>query len=130
VAALSVDSAALEREVRVSSELWAEAAIDKLQAVVGEIEIAGVLARRVARNLHPHADLPGVRCCSDDERLSDREREVLAMLSRGSTVSQIARERALSVKTVSTYRSRMLRKLGFATTAELMRYGIKIRLDD
>jgi DNA-binding NarL/FixJ family response regulator len=43
-------------------------------------------------------------------------------------VSEIGRELGLSVKTVSTYRSRVLEKLGMRTSAELMRYAIENKL--
>ncbi|MGH9409531.1 MAG: response regulator [Vicinamibacterales bacterium] len=58
-------------------------------------------------------------------RLSDREYQVLRMLATGRTVSQIAGTLSLSVKTISTYRTRILEKMGMSTTAELMHYGIK-----
>ena len=47
------------------------------------------------------------------------------MLGSGQTVSDIARDLGLSVKTVSTYRMRVLEKLGMRTNAELMRYAIE-----
>lgn len=59
------------------------------------------------------------------ERLSDRELEVLRMLGSGKTVSQIARELALSVKTISTHRTRILHKLDLKTTADLLRYAMQ-----
>jgi DNA-binding NarL/FixJ family response regulator len=62
------------------------------------------------------------------EALSDREYQVLRMVGSGQTVSDIARHLGLSVKTVSTYRSRVLEKLGMRTNAELMRYAIENRL--
>jgi two-component system, NarL family, invasion response regulator UvrY len=62
------------------------------------------------------------------ERLSDREMEVLQLLGQGKTVSAIADEMALSVKTVSTYRGRLLKKLRLRTTAALVRYAIEHRL--
>lgn len=64
------------------------------------------------------------------EGLSDREYQVLRMMAQGKTVSQIAQEISLSVKTVSTYRSRVLEKMNMRTTAELMRYAILNRLVD
>jgi two-component system invasion response regulator UvrY len=64
------------------------------------------------------------------EALSDREYQVLRMVGSGHTVSDIARELGLSVKTVSTYRSRVLEKLGMRTNAELMRYAIENGLLD
>jgi two-component system, NarL family, invasion response regulator UvrY len=62
------------------------------------------------------------------ELLSDREYQVLRMLGVGKTVSEIAAELSLSVKTVSTYRTRILGKTGLRTTAELMRYVISHNL--
>jgi two-component system, NarL family, invasion response regulator UvrY len=60
--------------------------------------------------------------------LSDRELEVLRLLGQGKTVSLIADEMALSVKTISTYRARILDKLKFGTTAELVRYALEHHL--
>ena len=60
--------------------------------------------------------------------LSDREMEVLRLLGRGKSVSAIAAEMALSVKTVSTYRTRLLDKLGLTSTADVIRYAIEHRL--
>jgi two-component system invasion response regulator UvrY len=57
------------------------------------------------------------------ERLSPREYEVFGMLVAGRSVTEIANELALSVKTISTHRSRLLEKLGVRNTAELMRYA-------
>jgi DNA-binding NarL/FixJ family response regulator len=62
------------------------------------------------------------------ERLSDREFEVFKMLSSGKTVSQVAQELALSVKTVSTHRTRILKKMEMKTNAELTHYAMRNRL--
>jgi two-component system invasion response regulator UvrY len=62
------------------------------------------------------------------ERLSDRELVVLRMIASGKTVSRIAVELSLSVKTVSTYRTRILEKMGMASNAELTHYAIKNQL--
>jgi len=64
------------------------------------------------------------------ELLSDREYQVLCMIGSGKTVSQIAAELRLSVKTVSTYRARILEKLDMANNAEITRYAIKAGLVD
>ena len=64
------------------------------------------------------------------ERLSDREHEVLRLLTAGKTVSDIANELSLSVKTVSTYRSRLVEKLGVRTTSDLVRYALEHKLFD
>jgi two-component system invasion response regulator UvrY len=66
---------------------------------------------------HDHSGLP-------HEALSDREYQVLRMIGQGLTVSEIAAELSLSVKTVSTYRARILEKTRMRTNAELMRYVI------
>jgi two-component system invasion response regulator UvrY len=47
------------------------------------------------------------------------------LLAAGKSVTQIAQELSLSVKTVSTYRTRVLNKLGLETTAELIRYALE-----
>ncbi len=65
---------------------------------------------------------------SPHEQLSDREFEVLRHIALGKTVSQIAQELNLSVTTVSTYRVRILHKMGLSTTAELMRYAMQYHL--
>jgi two-component system, NarL family, invasion response regulator UvrY len=57
--------------------------------------------------------------------LSDREYQVLRLLASGKSVSEVAVELALSVKTVSTYRTRILEKLGLKNTAELVRYAVQ-----
>ena len=62
------------------------------------------------------------------ELLSNRELEVLKAIGSGKTVSQIADELGLSVKTVSTHRTRILGKMGMKTNAELTRYVVKKEL--
>ena len=82
-------------------------AIDVLERVVG------VHPDRVDR---PH------------EHLSDREHQVFLMLSSGKTVSQVAAALLISVKTVSTYRARVLEKMDMQTNAELTTYAMRHRL--
>jgi DNA-binding NarL/FixJ family response regulator len=62
------------------------------------------------------------------ELLSDREFEVLRAIASGRTVSQIAADIHLSVKTVSTYRARILEKMRMKTNAELTTYAINAGL--
>ena len=57
--------------------------------------------------------------------LSDRELQVLRLLASGKTPTAIADELHLSIKTVSTYRTRVLDKLSLNTTGELIRYAIE-----
>ena len=64
------------------------------------------------------------------ERLSKREKEVLIMIASGKSIKDIAEEIYLSVKTVSTYRKRILEKLNLKTTADLIRYAIENYLVD
>lgn len=62
------------------------------------------------------------------ETLSDREYEVLRMIASGMTVGEIAAQLKLSVKTISTYRTRILEKMKMRTNAELTHYAIKNHL--
>lgn len=64
------------------------------------------------------------------ESLSDREFQTLTMIASGKAVSDIAAELALSVKTVSMYRSRLLAKMRLRHNAELTHYAIKHKLVD
>jgi two-component system invasion response regulator UvrY len=57
--------------------------------------------------------------------LSTREFQIFCKLASGSSVSQIAQELSLSVKTVSTYRSRILEKMSFSTNADLTSYAMR-----
>lgn len=63
------------------------------------------------------------------ESLSPREAEVMRLLSRGASVTAIAEQLHRSPKTISTYRSRILDKLGIDSNAELARYVVQHRLD-
>ena len=62
------------------------------------------------------------------QTLSDREFQVLRMIGSGQTVGEIAAELNLSVKTVSTYRARILEKMDLNTNAELTRYAFENKL--
>ena len=62
------------------------------------------------------------------ETLSDREYQVLRLIASGQTVTQIADQMRLSVKTISTYRTRILEKMRMNTNAQLTHYSIKNRL--
>ncbi|MEE9270580.1 MAG: response regulator transcription factor [Candidatus Krumholzibacteria bacterium] len=64
------------------------------------------------------------------ERLSDREFEVLRLIASGKTVTEIAEDLSLSVKTISTYRSRITEKTDLHTNSELTRYAIRHGLVD
>jgi len=62
------------------------------------------------------------------ETLSDREYQVLCLIASGKTVKEISRLLSLSVKTVSTHRSRLLKKMDMRNNAQLTLYGIKNNL--
>ena len=78
------------------------------------------LAERVATSLSSFDDSK-----APHERLSDREFQILCRMGSGQSPSEIAEELCLSVKTVSTYRSRILEKLSLENNAQLMRYAIE-----
>jgi DNA-binding NarL/FixJ family response regulator len=59
------------------------------------------------------------------ETLSDREYEVMCLIASGKTVTEIAGELSLSVKTISTYRTRILEKLGVKNSAAIVQYAIR-----
>jgi two-component system, NarL family, invasion response regulator UvrY len=60
--------------------------------------------------------------------LTDRELQVLLAIASGKTVSQVGKQLGLSVKTISTYRTRLLEKTGLKTTGDLIRFAIEKRL--
>jgi two-component system invasion response regulator UvrY len=64
------------------------------------------------------------------EGLSDRELQVLRMLAVGKSVKEIGLELALSEKTISTYRTRIIGKMKMRSNAELMRYALRAGLVD
>jgi DNA-binding NarL/FixJ family response regulator len=62
------------------------------------------------------------------EELSEREFQVLCLIATGNALSDIGKELSLSVKTISTYRTRVLEKLKLKTNIELTHYAIKHKL--
>lgn len=90
----------------------------------GGKHVSQSLAERLVQELDPGSDRP------PHTLLSDREYEVFAQLGGGKSVQQIADELALSPKTISTYRSRVLQKLNLTTNGDLIRYGLQNGLVD
>lgn len=86
----------------------------------GQKYITPTVGAELARALERHS-----RPSSVMELLSDRELEVLLLLTDGYSVSDIASHLMLSIKTVSTYRSRLLQKLHMNSNAELIRYALQ-----
>ncbi len=104
-----------------------DSALDELvdairKAVGGGRYVSASLAEKLALGLSGGLDkLP-------HETLSDREMTVLLKMGAGMSVGEIADELALSVKTVSTYRTRILEKMGYKSNADLIRYVIEHQL--
>ncbi len=89
------------------------------KASLGKKYISYSLAERIAFNLETGTEK------ALHETLSDREYEVMCMIASGKTTKEIGKELFLSVKTVSTYRSRILEKMQMKNNAELIHYAIK-----
>jgi len=112
-----------------SGYLTKESAPDKLITALRRVSRGGKyvtpsLAEKLVLNLGVNAEKP------PHERLSNREYQVMCMIASGKTVTEIAGELLLSAKTVSTYRSRILRKMNMNNNAELIHYAIQHRLVD
>jgi two-component system invasion response regulator UvrY len=112
-----------------SGYLTKESAPDELIEAIRKVSKGGkyisqTLAEKLAFDLEIDTGRP------PHETLSDREFQVLCMIASGKTVTEIADEMVLSVKTISTYRSRILEKMRMKTNAELTYYSIKNQLVD
>jgi len=112
-----------------SGYITKESAPDELVAAIRKVSqgrkyITSSLAEKLAFDLDVDTEKPL------HEILSDREYQVLCMISSGKTVTGIAEALCLSVKTISTYRSRILEKMGMKSNAELTRYAIRNGLVD
>ena len=86
--------------------------------------ISAEVAEQFALGAMPQADRP------PHTTLSDREYQVFRLLVSGQTVTDIAKQLTLSVKTVSTHKARLLQKMGMASQTELVRYAISHQLFD
>lgn len=82
------------------------------------------LSETVAQELADHVASAGSGSQAPHELLSSREYEVLLLLASAQSVSEIAAQLDLSVKTISTYRTRILEKMGVSSNAQLMRYAL------
>lgn len=78
--------------------------------------LAEKLASMIGAEAQPH------------ENLSIREYQVMLLIASGKTISEIAEEMSLSIKTISTYRTRILEKMGMTNNVELARYAMKHNL--
>jgi DNA-binding NarL/FixJ family response regulator len=109
-----------------SGYMTKESAPDELVGAVKKVLAGGryvstALAETLAASLSNNQRAP-------QEKLSDREYQVLRLIASGKMATEIARELSLSVKTISTYRTRILEKMGMKNNAELMHYAIQHRL--
>lgn len=92
------------------------------QVASGKKYVSASLAMELAEAIGEDSDRPL------HEKLSDREYQTLCMIASGKTLTQIAEELNLSVKTVSVYRARLLEKMRLRNNAELTHYGLKFGL--
>jgi two-component system, NarL family, invasion response regulator UvrY len=104
-----------------------ESATEELTAAIRKVAKGGryvspTLAEKLASELAPDAEKPR------HETLSDREYRVMWLLASGKSISQIGKELFLSPSTISTYRTRILRKLGLSNNAQLVHYAVKHQL--
>ena len=106
--------------MELSADLAAGAGLERARAEAAitaqAAELLG-LGERLAANLSGHNDEEPY------DVLSDREYQIFLMIASGKTVSEIADELCLSVKTVSTHRSHVLEKTNMKTNAELTHYA-------
>ncbi|MES2019366.1 MAG: response regulator transcription factor [Pseudomonadota bacterium] len=94
------------------------------QVAAGQKYVSAALAQELAAAIADDHDTPL------HDTLSDREYQTLTMIASGKTVSAIAEELSLSVKTISEYRARLLVKMKLKNSAELTHYAIKNQLID
>lgn len=104
--------------------LTKESAPDELVTAIRKVAQGGkYITRSLAEKLA--AELVGETEKPPSEALSDREYQVMRLLAGGKTITEIAAELSLSVKTISTYRARVLDKLNLRNTAEIIRYAFE-----
>ena len=107
--------------------LTKESAPEQLVTAVSKILQGGrYVSEMLAEHMASHLDRGGDRL--PHEELSDREFQIMRMLASGRTASEIGLELSLSVKTVSTYRTRVLFKMGFKSNADITRYALQNKL--
>ena len=91
---------------------------------LGRRYITPVVAELLAQQLHRKTDAPA------HEQLSEREFQVFLKLAKGATAGEIAETLSLSVKTVSTYRTRLMEKMALSSNSDLTYYALKDGLID
>jgi two-component system invasion response regulator UvrY len=107
-----------------SGYLTKENAPDELVKAIRKVVSGGkYISRSLAETLAYNLDIASDR--PRHETLSDREFQVMQLMTSGKTLTEIAETLSLSPKTVSTYRTRLLEKLNLKTNAEIIRYAIE-----
>ena len=89
------------------------------QVAIGKKYVSAAVAQQLANAISDDSDKP------PHERITDREYQVLSLIASGKSLTQVAETLNLGVATVSTYRARLLEKMGLRSTAELIRYGLE-----
>lgn len=109
----------------LSKETASEQLVRAIRKVAsGGAYISAAVAEQFALGAMPRTEGPS------HLSLSDREFQVLHLLASGKTVSDIAAQLNLSVKTISTHKARILQKMNMTTLGDLIRYAIAHRLID
>jgi DNA-binding NarL/FixJ family response regulator len=104
-------------------------AADELVHAIRRIHAGGsYVSPRLAELLA--LDLRQVTPAAPDEPLTEREREVVALIGAGKPAKQVAAELSISISSVNTYRMRIFRKVGVRGNAGLIRYALKNGLVD
>ena len=85
----------------------------------GRKYVSNGLAEKLATDLEINAEK------APHENLSDREYQVMSMIASGKRLKDVAEELSLSIKTISTYRSRIMEKMNMKNNAELIRYALQ-----
>jgi two-component system invasion response regulator UvrY len=112
-----------------SGYLNKDSATELLVSAIRKVVSGGVFVSETAAELLARESMRGADVVPHT-LLSDREFQVFSMIVQGKTVTEIAAELSLSVKTVSTHKMRVLEKMNFTNQAELVRYAIAHRLLD
>jgi two-component system invasion response regulator UvrY len=110
-----------------SGYMTKESAPDELVGAVKKVLAGGrYVSTSLAEKLATYVSADNQK--PPQELLSDREFQVLRLIASGKIVSEIAKDLSLSVKTISTYRTRILEKMGLRNNAELMHYAMQHQL--
>lgn len=109
----------------LNKEMAPEELLAAVKAVLaGKRYVSSALAELLVTELDTDSEKPA------HAQLSEREFQIFCKLAAGSSVSAIGAELCLSVKTISTYRSRLMEKMGFKSNADITTYALRNKLID